>query len=201
MRIVQVHGHWPVEEHILALYYLDAVQRVQRTENAEALINVMVGRQRAAGKMQTNFLLGPVLGNVKVKLPNSMIQISLNGLVKLEEKIGLENIWRRRLWVYPAWPSSTQRKITKFIFREDSQRSSKKTLAWSPLIRSFNWANCYDISLGDLMDMQELTSMNLFCRFCIFGGKMKHLKVWFNVRLCHTCLNFKSEYLVHFDFD
>lgn len=52
----------------------------------------MVGRQRAAGKMQTNFLLGPVLGNVKVKLPNSMIQISLNGLVKLEEKIGLENV-------------------------------------------------------------------------------------------------------------
>lgn len=90
MRVVQVHWHRPVEKHIFTFYQLNAVQRVDWIEAAKALINIFVGRKRTAGEMQTNFIFGPVLRNVKVKLPNSMIQKSLDGFVKLEKKIRLD---------------------------------------------------------------------------------------------------------------
>lgn len=84
MRVVQVHGYWPVKEHILALYQLNVIQRVQWTEDSKALVDVVIGRERTAGKVKENFLLGPFLRNIKVKLPNSVSQISFYGLVKLE---------------------------------------------------------------------------------------------------------------------
>lgn len=90
MRVVQVHWHRPVKKHIFTFYQLNAVQRVNRIETAKALINMFVGRKRTAWEMQANFIFRPVLGNVKVKLPNSMIQESLDGFMKLEKKIRLD---------------------------------------------------------------------------------------------------------------
>lgn len=86
MRVIQVQWHRPVEKHILVPNHLNGVQRVERTEESEAFINIVVGRQRTSGEVKNNFLFGPIFWNIKVKLPNSVTQISSDGLVKLERE-------------------------------------------------------------------------------------------------------------------
>lgn len=86
MRIVQVLGHRPIKKYVFTFYQLNGFQRVEWTEKAKAFINVMVRRKRTTGKMQHNLILRPVLRYIKVKLPNSVIQISFDGLVKLKEE-------------------------------------------------------------------------------------------------------------------
>ena len=90
MRVVQVHSHGPVENNIFTFYQLDGVQGVERTEAAKALVNTFVRRERAAGKMKANLIVRPIFRNIKVKLPNSMVQISFDRLVKLQMKTKLE---------------------------------------------------------------------------------------------------------------
>lgn len=85
MRVVQVQWHWPVEEHIFGAKEIDSVELVEWTEDAEWFVDVIVGRQRATGKVKANFVFRPWFWYVKVKLPNSMIEIGFDGLVKLGE--------------------------------------------------------------------------------------------------------------------
>jgi hypothetical protein len=82
-----------------------------------------VRRERAAGKVQTNFLLGPVFRNIKVKLPDSVIQISSDGLVKLKMEIGLENIFTRLGDLHMVFEH--KRSVAKII------NKAQKKLGWS----------------------------------------------------------------------
>lgn len=112
MRVVQVHGRRPVENNIFAFYQLDGVQGVERTEAAKAFVDTFVRRERAAGKMKANFIVRPIFWNIKVKLPNSVIQISFDRLVKLEMEIELgKNIFFVTLFVCNLILSDLQRKV------------------------------------------------------------------------------------------
>lgn len=107
-RIVQVHWFRPVEKHILTLYQLNMLQTVDWTEESETFVNFVIRRERASGKMQTNFFFRPVLRDIKVKLPNSMTQISFDGLVKLNWKKEFFFYRRDEILSETSWPSQTQ---------------------------------------------------------------------------------------------
>jgi hypothetical protein len=86
MRIIQVLWNRPIEEHILAFKQFNAFHLLNGTEESEALVNVIIWGARTARKVKEarNVIVRPWFCDVKVKLPNSVIQVSFYGLMELK---------------------------------------------------------------------------------------------------------------------
>jgi len=106
VRKVQVHRLLPIYKYIFGAHHIDMLDVCGWTKYAKSLVYIVVRlrkyfklisvcnipykflthRKRASWKMENYRFFGPIFSNIKLKIPNTIIQVRFYGLMKLQEK-------------------------------------------------------------------------------------------------------------------